>query len=151
MKDIMLKITGKTISALPKNPDDPNNQNNTIELVTAGKYSHRGDITRISYDESDLSGMEGCQTQITINGNKLKMQRSGANLNFDSMTEMEFEAGKRYEGEYVTPYGNIGMEILTNQINLEGEESPQKISIDYSLTLKGIVESRNKLEIEVLQ
>ena len=150
MKDIMLKITGKTISARPVNPDDPENKNNTIEFVTQGKYSSRGGITRISYGETELSGMEGCKTQITISGDKLKMQRSGVGLAND--TTMEFEKGKRYEGQYATPYGNIGMEILTNSIDLgDPKEANHKISIDYSLSLRGIVESRNKLEIEVLQ
>lgn len=146
MKDIMLKITGKTLSALPKNPDDPNNENNTIEFMTRGTYTSRGGITRIAYDETELSGMEGCKTQITISNGKLRMQRTGKDLPMNTI--MEFEPGKRYEGLYETPYGNIGMEILTNKLSLD---DPSKISIDYSLSLKGIVESRNELNIEVIQ
>ena len=146
MKNIMLKITGKTLSAIPKNPDDPDNENSTVEFITSAAMQSRGGITRISYEETALSGMEGCQTQITISGQKLKMQRSGRDIS--GGTIMEFEEGKRYEGLYETPYGNIGMEILTNKINLE---NPSNISIDYSLTLKGIVESRNELSIEVIQ
>jgi len=145
MKDIMLKITGKTLSAFPPNPDDPNNQNNTIEFMTAGKFSSRGGITRISYDESELSGMDGFKTQLTITGEKLKMTRSAKGL---KDTCMEFEKGKRYESQYRTPFGDVDMELLTNNISCD---DPEKISIDYSLVLKGIVESHNQLEIEVLQ
>ena len=143
MKDIMLKITGKTVSVLPK-PDDKE-KDNTIEFVTSGKYASRGGITRISYDETELSGMEGVKTQITISGEKLKMQRISPNA---QDTIMEFEKGKRYEGLYATPYGNIGMEILTNDIEFKGDD---KIKIDYSLSLKGLIESRNELDIEVIQ
>ena len=146
MKDIMLKITGKTLSALPKNPDDPDNENNTIEFMTPGKITSRGGITRISYDETELSGMEGCKTQITITGEKLKMQRVGKAIPMG--TVMEFEKGKRYEGLYQTPYGNVNMEILTNNIDIDANS---KISINYSLALQGIVESNNQLEIEVIQ
>lgn len=145
MKDIMLKITGKTISAFPVNPDDPKNENNTIEFMTPGKYSSRGGITRISYEETELSGMQGCKTQITISPGKMKMTRVGNGIDD---TCMEFEQGKRYESYYSTPFGKIGMELLTNSICLD---DPSKISIDYSLSLKGIVESHNQLEIEVLQ
>ncbi len=141
----MLKITGKTLSAFPVNPDDPNNENSTIEFLTPGKFSSRGGITRISYDETELSGMDGCKTQITISGDKLKMKRSGIGL---EDTCMEFEKGKRFESQYRTPFGDISMELLTNSISCE---DPEKISIDYSLSLKGIVESHNQLEIEVLQ
>jgi len=146
MKDIMLKITGKTLSVLPKNPDDPNNDNSTIEFMTNGQMTSRGGVTRISYDETELSGMEGCRTQITISGRKLKLQRVGRSI--DAATVMEFEEGKRYKGLYETPYGKIAMEILTNKINLEDHSN---ISIDYSLSLKGLVESRNELNIEVIQ
>lgn len=149
MKDIMLKITGKTLSALPANPADPENKHNTIEFLTSGKLSSRGGITRISYDESELSGMEGCRTHITISKGKLRMQRSGKNM---ESTVLEFEAGKRYEGSYATPYGSIGLELLTNSIDIgDPAKENNKIQIDYSLTLKGIVESRNTMEIEVLQ
>jgi len=146
MKDIVLKITGKTISAFPVNPDDPKNEKSTIEFMTAGKFSSRGGITRISYEETELSGMPGSKTQITISGDKLKLTRVGRGMND---TTMEFEQGKRYEGIYATPYGNIGMELLTNSI--DAEDPSKKISIDYSLSLKGLVESHNSLEIEVLQ
>jgi len=145
MKDIMIKITGRTLSALPVNPQDPNNENSQIEFVTSGQYSQRGGITKISYDETELSGMEGLKTQIIISGNKLKMTRKGPGF---EDTTMEFEEGKRYEGMYATPYGNIGMELLTNSVSIDDSS---KISIDYSLSLKGFLESHNQLEIEVLQ
>lgn len=146
MKDIMLKITGKTLSAIPANPDDPNNEQNTVEFITAGKMVSRGGVTRISYDETELSGMEGCKTQITISSDKLKMQRVGKML--PSGTCMEFEKGKRYHGSYATPYGNVAMEILTNNINVEDTSN---ISINYSLSIQGIIESNNELKIEVMQ
>lgn len=142
MKDIMLKITGRVLSSSPA-PEKPNED--AIEFLTPGKFSSRGGITRISYEETELSGFEGCRTFITITGEKLKMQRVGKTLADESV--MEFEKGKRYEGVYETPYGSVGLEILTNDIDVA---NPEKISIDYSLLLKGLVESRNKLDIEVL-
>ena len=146
MKDIMLRITGKTLSAYPKNPDDPENKNSTIEFLTHGQMASRGGITKILYDETDISGMAGCKTQIIISGQKLKMQRTGKDLPHG--TTMEFEEGKRYKGLYETPYGSVTMEILTNAVNVD---NPEKISVDYSLSLQGILESRNALEIEVIQ
>lgn len=145
MKNIMLKITGKTISAHPVKGKPDEKFDDTIEFTTAGQMSSRGGITRITYDETELSGMEGCRTMITIMGPKIKMQRSGKDL--PNGTIMEFEKGKRYHGLYETPYGNIGMEILTNSVTFEGEN---KIAVDYSLSLQGFVESRNELEIEVI-
>ena len=142
MKDIMLKITGRLVSSIPAPPDA---SDSVIEFTTPGKFSTRGGITRITYEETELSGFEGCRTYLTITGDKLKMQRKGKTLAEDSI--MEFEKGRRYEGSYETPYGSVAMEILTNEIDVR---NPEKISIDYSLALKGLMESRNTLDIEVL-
>ena len=145
MKNIMLKITGKTVFAHGPNIKPEDRTEDTIEFTTAGTMASRGGITRICYDETELSGVEGCKTMITFNGQKLKMQRSGKDL--PNGTIMEFEEGKRYHGLYETPYGNIGMEILTNSVTFE---SDNKVSVNYSLSLQGLVESRNELDIEVI-
>ena len=145
MKDIMLKITGRTLYAAPKVDNAPNYEDEKIEFITSGTMRSRGGITRISYDETELSGMEGCKTDITISGDRLKMQRTGKDLNGGVV--MEFEEGKRYEGKYETPMGNLVLEILTNKIDMKDK----KVSIDYSLSLQGLMESRNKLDIEVIE
>ena len=137
MKDIMLKITGRVL--------DGENEVEPMEFITEGRYYSRGGITRIVYEESELSGMEGCQTFITFSGGKVKMNRKCPGRK--SETQMEFEAGKRYEGLYETPYGPIGMELLTNSISMDG----RKLSIDYDLSLRGLLESRNSLDIEILE
>lgn len=151
MKDIMLKITGKQI------PRDSNvfaytsnelDKENVVEFITPGTISTVGNTTNISYDETAISGMEGCKTNLTIKPGKVTMTRSGENL---EETVMEFEKGKRYHGLYSTPFGNIVMELLTNEVTgLMQEDDAQKLSIDYDISLKGLSESRNTLDIEVL-
>ena len=152
MKDIMLKITGKQI------PRDSNpltklmasmEKEDVVEFITSGTISSEGNTTYISYDETEISGMEGCKTSLTIKQGKVTMTRSGHNM---QETVMEFEKGKRFSGLYSTPYGNIVMELLTNDVSgimLEGDE--QKLSIDYDISLRGLAESRNTLDIEVLK
>ena len=149
MKDIVLKITGKTLSTLPKPPDGMV-EDDSIEFITEGKLSTRGNITYISYDESPLSGMEGCKTSLTITPKRVKMKRTGENM--PGETVMEFEKGKRHEGIYDTPYGTISMEVLADKITgLEPvEEGKNRISIEYAISLRGLMESRKSLDIEVI-
>ena len=64
--------------------------------------------------ESELSGLEGCTTSLTVGKDKIRLRRTGEALAVD--TVMEFEKGKRFLGYYETPYGPLGMEILTNSI-----------------------------------
>ena len=108
MKDIMLKITGKTV----RQDEGREKHEDIMEFVTAGQLFHRGSTTFIKYPESELSGLEGCTTSLIITKDKVKMRRSGNALAAD--TEMEFKKGERFYGMYETPYGPIGMELLTN-------------------------------------
>ncbi len=146
MKDIMLKITGKTITQ----QNDQEQHEDVVELTTEGKLFRRGQTTYVSYMESEISGLEGCKTSLVISNGKVKMRRSGKALGFD--TEIEFVKGKRFEGLYDTPFGSVGMEVLTNSVSglSAGEDGKSRLSIDYNMSLRGLSESRNKLDIEIM-
>jgi uncharacterized beta-barrel protein YwiB (DUF1934 family) len=77
------------------------------------------------------------------------MRRSGENLPLDS--GMDFQEGKRVKGIYGTPFGPIEMELLTNAIvnRLRPEQSSGSLDIDYQLCLRGLMEGRNRLCIEI--
>jgi len=138
-RDILLRITGKQFS---------DNDEDRVEFTTTGTFQTDGKTTLISYDETSISGLEGCVTELVITPGKVKMSRKGDDI---EETVMEFEKGVRYHGVYATPYGNIGMELLTNDvIGFVDSTQPQKLSIDYDISLKGISESRNTLDIEIL-
>ena len=135
MKDIILKIK----------------DNDGIEFTTVGRLITKGTTTLIQYEETDLSGLEGCTTSLTITPTRVRMKRTGDSI--EGSTEMVFEKGRRVKGLYATPYGNVGMEILTNEIS--GNDpvfvDPGKLSIDYSISLKGLFDGRKTLDIEVLR
>ena len=147
MKDVVVKITGKTLSSIPKPPDDSVDE--PIEFITEGKMMSRGNITQISYEETQLSGTEGCTTSITLTPNKMKMKRFGGDL--PEETVMEFEKGKRYNGRYETPYGPIDMEILTSKVSdlMQIDDDSKKCSIEYAISLKGFLEARKAIDIEI--
>ena len=145
MKDIMLKITGKTV----RQDEGSEKHEDIMEFVTAGQLYHRGTTTFIRYPESELSGLEGCTTSLIITKDKVKMRRSGHPLAAD--TEMEFKKGSRFYGMYETPFGPVGMELLSIDGTglTDAGEGRQKLSIDYHISLHGLMESRNKLELEI--
>ncbi|MBR5640610.1 MAG: DUF1934 domain-containing protein [Firmicutes bacterium] len=146
MKDIMLRITGKTV----RQDEGAEKNEDVMEFVTAGQLYHRGTTTFIKYPESELSGLEGCTTSLIITKDKVKMRRTGQPLAAD--TEMEFKKGERFYGMYETPFGPVSMELLTNDVTglEEAGEGRQKLSIDYHISLRGLMESRNKLELEIM-
>ena len=107
MKNILLRIVGS--QGVGEKDGDK------IEFVTEGCYTRKEDGSiLLSYEETELSGMEGCTTHLEVAGGRVRMSRSGEPVPVD--TVMEFEKGKRYNGLYETAYGAIDMEILTNDV-----------------------------------
>ena len=142
MKDIMLKITGKQFSG-----DISEDQ---MEFITEGKLYEKGDSTYLIYDESEFSGFPGCKTTLKLTGDCIRMKRIGSEVGFGM--EFIFEKGKRFNSKYHTPYGNLDMEVLTNDVvNNLTEEGFGDINIDYHVSLNGMAEGRNRSKIEVMQ
>ena len=142
MKDIMLKITGKQFAG--------DNSEDQMEFITEGKLYEKGDATYLIYDESEFSGFPGCKTTLKLTGDCIRMKRIGSEVGFGM--EFIFEKGKRFNSKYHTPYGNLDMEVLTNDVvNNLSEEGFGDIHIDYHVSLNGMAEGRNRLKIEVMQ
>ena len=141
MKDIMVKIKGH--QAGDEIGED------SIEFITEAKLFKRGEAIYLIYEESELSGIPGCKTRLKLKGNEVQMKRFGKGAGVGS--EIKFEKGKRYKGLYDTPFGPIEMEVLTNKLeNTLSEQGDGHIDIDYSISLKGLLEGRNKLNITLM-
>ena len=142
MKDIILKIIGKQLSY--------DMEEVQLEFVTEGQIYEKGKSLYLVYEESEFSGMPGCKTKLEFSGDEIKMSRFGKE-GIEIDTEIEFRKGKRYTGYYETPFGAVEMEVLTNEIeNNLSAEGKGSVNIDYNISLKGLTEGRNKLNIEVM-
>ena len=99
------------------------------------------DFDTVSYEEkTDDEG--SVKTDILIGPEKVSIKKSG-----DVMSEMIFEAGKKFSSKYVTPYGVFPMEIVTKNLIIYKEEKISA-SIDYLLVFGGADNNCNvKIEI----
>lgn len=141
MKEIMVKIKGCQVSQ--EAGED------TMEFITEAKLYEKGEAMYLIYDESELSGIPGCKTRLKFKGDQVQMKRIG----YDGVPahEIRFEKGKRYTGFYETPFGAIEMEVLTNKLeNTLSPDGDGQVDIDYSISLKGLLEGRNKLNITLM-
>jgi len=141
MRDITLKITGKQIYE--------NHEEDQMEFVTEGQLYQKNGAIYMIYDESELSGMEGCKTTLKLDGDTLRMKRIGR---AGGGTEMYFEENKRFTSTYRTPYGPMDIEILTRSVNNEFdmETLSGNVAVCYDVSLQGMAEGKNKLEINVM-
>lgn len=142
MKDIMMRIIGTQFGENQEEEDQ-------MEFITEGKLYEKGEAIYLLYDETEISGMPGCKTRLKLKDGVIKMKRVGKSIGID--TEIQFEKGKRYTGYYDTPYGAIQMEVLTNHIeNTLSPDGTGTLDIDYDISLKGLLEGRNRLNIQLM-
>lgn len=140
-KDVTLKITGVQTG--------PDAEEEKMELITEGTMYKKGDALYLVYDEGEMTGFEGCKTSLKVEGDKVKVKRFGENVGID--TGIEFEKGRRYSGFYDTVMGMMEIEVLTTDIkNTLNFETPGSVSIDYDISLKGLIEGKNRLSITVM-
>ena len=141
MKNVMIRIKGKQISR--ETGEDE------MEFITEGKLYKRNGTVYLLYDETELSGVPGCQTRLRLRDGEIQMKRFGDGAG--SGTEILFEKGKRYTGYYDTPFGAIEVEVLTNNVASDiTEDGAGNIDIDYDISLKGLAEGRNLLNITLM-
>ena len=135
MKDVIISVTG--VQQGVNGPD-------AMELVTAGQYGQDEKETLLTWQESELTGMEGTKTSLRVQPRGVVLSREGT-LN----TRMEFEEGRKRYFLYETPFGSATMGLNTrrivNRLGVHGGE----IEIDYSVDMDDMVVGRNRFFIRV--
>ena len=116
----------------------------TMELVTKGRLSRVGESYTLSYQESELTGLEGTRTTLRIEGERVVMLREGE-LN----TQMIFEEGQRHLSLYETPYGTMSIGVRTWSLFVEMDSSGGELEMDYAVEVEHSIAGRNTFRIEV--
>ena len=115
----------------------------SMELVTAGKYGVSADEIRLTWEESELTGMEGTHTSLTVQPGSVVLSREGT-MN----TSMEFEEGKKHYFLYETPFGELPVDIQTSMLRHNLSQRGGLMEIKYSIAVAHTVTGRNCFKIQ---
>ncbi|ELC8364063.1 DUF1934 domain-containing protein [Clostridium perfringens] len=115
-----------------------------IEVVTVGEFSINGDEFIATYDETEISGMEGTKTTLKIKGDKVVLHREGT-----TSTKMEFQKDNTQVALYNTPYGMLELKTLTKELDLDVNEKGGNISIKYHLIAGGQEPIKTNLDMKI--
>ena len=114
------------------------------ELMTEGTMALTEDGIVLSYEESELTGMEGTTTTFEIKGPRVTLTRSGA-VN----SQMVFEEGRQHTSLYETPFGELSVDIQTSELKHNLSERGGLMEIKYSIAVEHTVTGRNCFKIRV--
>ena len=115
-----------------------------IEFVTDGEYLHDESGTLIRYMESELTGLTGTETAVSVRDNEVIVRRRGT-LN----SRMEFREGEKSRFLYDTQFGSATLSVDTRKIKTRLDPTGAEIQIDYIVDMDHAIVSRNSLKLNV--
>ena len=135
--NVIISIKGKQLYA-ESAPDE-------MELVTAGtlKCDGRGGCT-VSYQETELTGLEGTTTRLHIKDGQVTLLREGS-IN----SQMVFEEGRRHLSMYETPYGALSLGVNTRRMRSTLSEAGGDLEIDYAIEIDNLIAGQNLFRMNV--
>jgi uncharacterized beta-barrel protein YwiB (DUF1934 family) len=116
----------------------------TMELVTKGRLSRVGESYTLSYQESELTGLEGTLTTIQVDGGQVTLMRVGE---FNS--QLVFQEGRRHLSMYNTPYGAMSIGVNTRHLMASLTDQGGDIEVDYTIEVDHALAGRNVFRINV--
>ena len=116
----------------------------TMELVTAGRLEREGNSYTLSYQESELTGLEGTLTTFQVEPDCVTLLRMGV-VN----SQMVFQPGRRHFSMYDTPYGALSIGVNTRRLRTALDERGGEIEVDYAIEIDHAVAGENIFHIDV--
>ena len=136
-ENVIISIKGKQLYA-ESSPDE-------MELVTSGTLQREsGGGYTVSYQESELTGLEGTTTRLLIKNGQVTLLREG-NIN----SQMVFEEGRRHLSMYETPYGALSIGVNTRRMRSTLGEAGGDLEIDYAIEIDNLIAGQNLFRMNV--
>lgn len=136
MKKVIITVNGIQITA-----EEPAEN---MELITEGEYAFDHGTGFFTYEETEITGMEGTTTRFDFSPTEAVITREGS-----VRSKMLFIEGKKNVFLYNTPYGSMTMGIDTHKITNKLTEKGGTIDIDYTLSFDRMVVSRNRFSVKI--
>jgi uncharacterized beta-barrel protein YwiB (DUF1934 family) len=129
--NVVLSIRGQQ-NYLDQDPE-------VIELVTEGNLTRLENGWKISYEESDLTGLAGVTTVFEVEPDSITLTRTGP-LN----SQMVFRKGVLHESLYQMEFGALMIAVCATRVSYDLTQQGGTIDLTYGIdienTAAGIIE-----------
>ena len=121
-----------------------NDERDSIELVTEGKYYKKGENYFVTYRETEMTGMEGTTTTLKIEGNKVTLMRFGVNN-----SQLIFEKGQKHVCYYETQFGGFTVGVHSNEVSINLDDNGGNVSAEYQLEIDNASAGENDFYLQI--
>ena len=123
---------------------DCDREEDFMDFTTDGMYSFDSGVGTLSYFETEVTGLQGTLTRVTVKPDGVEVDRNGS-LN----ASMVFREGLKNSFVYSTPYGNAVLGVDTRKIRHSFNENGGSMEIDYIVDMEHVVVTRNRFSLSV--
>ena len=110
-----------------------------IELITEGILESVKDGWKLTYEESDLTGLQGVTTTFHVEPGKISLLRKGP-----LCSEMVFEEGQLHESLYQMEFGALMITVCASKVRYQISEEGGTIDLTYAIEIEqsaaGVIE-----------
>ena len=131
---ILLSVTGQS--------QQDGQQEERIHLVTTGQFCKTEQGFSLRYDETQPDSGETSHITLDMEKGSVTMVRDGSYA-----TSMVFEKGRRFQGNYHTPMGDLEMGIYATRVQYSANEEKGDVSLQYQLDLQGQFVAMHELKV----
>ena len=115
------------------------------ELISEGLMTiDDGGAVRLSYQETELTGMAGTTTSFLIEGDRATLTRSGT-----VTSQMVFQPGQPHSSLYNTPWGALTVDIVTTRLAHRLTEHGGILDIHFSISVEHQATGSNHVHVRV--
>ena len=123
MIPVMLSIRGRQAYA-GQEPE-------TVELMTEGTLTRQDDGWVLSYEESDLTGLEGVTTTFTAQEGRITLTRRGP-----LCSQMVFQEGMSHDSLYQMEFGALMVTVCATQVRYDLSEAGGTVDLAYHIEIE---------------
>lgn len=116
----------------------------TVQIVTEGLMKTDGDTVYLSYEESEVTGMEGTTTTFAVGKDHVVLTRTGA-----VESEMVFEKGKKNVSLYNMGFGALTIGVKARRLKNELGPNGGRLEISYGIEIEETARGLNSFVIDV--
>jgi uncharacterized beta-barrel protein YwiB (DUF1934 family) len=122
-KEVMLSIRGQQ----NYNEQEPE----TVELITEGILEKEENGWKLTYEESDLTGLKGVTTTFQVEPGKVTLSRKGP-----LSSQMVFQEGQFHESLYQMDFGALMITVCANKVRYDITEAGGTIDLAYAIEIE---------------
>ena len=139
VRNVVLSVKGSQ-SYAGQEPD-------IIELVTEGTLEQLADGWKLSYEETELTGMQGVNTTFLIQESQITLTRTGK-----LSSEMIFRIGEPHDCLYRMEFGVLMLTVCATRMRADIADFSGTIDLRYSIEIEqnaaGIIDYHLEIQLK---